>query len=289
MPTTLVDKAKTVARPMRECAGKTEGRCYIYCIIDCDEPKNFGCQAIDSGSGDVHTVVKGGIAAVVSPSSQEKYAINRQNTLVHQCVMEYLMEQGHTVLPVKFDTIAEEKNGVGPEERIVHQVLAKRFDEISSLLEAMRGRAEMGLKALWRDMSTIFREIVKSDAQIMRLRSKIVRQSSLEPRDQIGRAQFAMRVKLGELVKRALDTKKEQEERALLDAIRNIVVDFRKNKTFGDQMFANLAILVEKSRIEEFDRRLNGLADAIQGRVNLRYVGPLPPSSFIELVIKWEE
>jgi len=269
-------------------AGEPESRCYIYCVINCDEAKDFGCEAIGDDPrprggrrSTVYTLVHNGIGAVVSPSSQDKYTIDRQNTLAHQRVMEHVMAQGHTVLPVKFDTIAESKNGVGPEERIVQQVLVKRFDELSSLLVLMRSRAEMGLKALWRDKHTVFQEIVGSNDEIRRLRTKVVGRE--------GGAPFATLVKLGERVKQALDAKKERDQKELLDAVRDIVVDFRTNKTFGDQMFANLAFLVEDSRAEELDRRLNELADATAGRIKLRYVGPVPPSNFIELTITWDE
>jgi len=295
LPTTLVRKPETVAKPQAERAGDPTLRRYIYCVIDCDEPRNFDCDAIGDGSRDVHTVAHNGIAAVVSPTSEDKYTIDRQNTLAHQRVMEYVMEQEHTVLPVKFDTIAEAKNGAGPEERIVQQVLAKRFDEFSSLLGVMNARVEMGVKALWKDNNAILWEIVNRNEEIKRLRSKIARRggragSPAAPQGAQSRSPlFGTRVKLGELVKTALGKKKEREQRALLDAVRDILVDFRKNKTFGDKMFANLAFLLEKSRIEELDRKLDQLADAAPGRIRLKYVGPVPPSNFVELVITWDE
>ncbi|NQT54341.1 GvpL/GvpF family gas vesicle protein [bacterium] len=284
--------------PVPEVAGEPVLGRYIYCIIDCDEPKDLDCGAIgDAATGRyesplrgrprggsrarVYTVVHNGVAVVVSPSLQSKYTIDRQNTLAHQRVMEHVMEQGHTVLPVKFDTIAEAKNGAGPEERIVEQVLAKRFEELSSLLALMSTRVEMGVKALWRDKKTVFREIVDSDDEIKRLRRKLVSQQ--------GEASFGLRVKLGELVKNALGAKKEREQKELRDAVRDLVVDLHTNKTFGDQMFANLALLLDKSRVEALDRKLDELADAAPERIGLRYVGPVPPSDFIELAITWDE
>ena len=281
MPTTLARKSRNRPKRQTATAGAPDLRRYIYCIIDCDAAKNFDCDAIGDGSRDVHTVAHNGIAAVVSPSAEDKYVIDRQNTLAHQRVMEYLMQQGHTVLPVKFDTIAETKNGMGPEERIIQQVLAKRYDEFSALLDAMSTRVEMGLKALWKDRNAILWEIVKSSEEIKRLRSKI-----MEPQ---AKAQIGTRMKLGELVKNALDVKRDREQKALLGAIRDIVVDFRKNKTFGDQMFANFALLLEKTRIEDLDRKLDELADSAPERTKLKYVGPVPPSNFIELVITWDE
>ena len=294
MSTTLAPQPTAAAMPRPTRPAEADLRHYIYCIADCDEPKRFDCDSIGNDSQDVHAVVHNGVAAIISTTCKEKYTIDRRHLLAHQRVMEHVMEQGHTVLPVKFDTIAGAKNGIGPEKRIIQQVLMKRSGEFSALLDTMRTRAEMGVKALWRDMNTIFREIVNSNEEIKRLRDNLAHRGvqTVKTANQSGRKQgplFSTRMKLGELVKNALDTKREREQQALIAAIRGIVADFRKNKTFGDQMFANLALLVEKSQVEALDRKLNELADAAPARTRLKYVGPVPPSNFIELVIRWDE
>ena len=267
-------------------AGSAESRRYMYCIIDSDGPRSFGSIGIGKDSPEVRTVVYNGVAAVVSPSSLEKYPIDRQNTLAHQRVMEHVMGQGGTVLPVKFDTIADARNGSKPEERIVRQVLETRYDELQSLLAVMSTRVELGVKALWRDKNTIFWEIVNSSDTIRRLRSKIAGPPATTAQ---GGTQFGIRVKLGERVKNALEAMKAKERAKLLNALKPLVVDYRENKTFGDQMFANLALLVEKSRVEELDDKLDELADAAAGRTQFKYVGPVPPSNFVEIVITWED
>lgn len=280
MPPTLVRQHKATPKRQPRPAPEPGSRRYIYCVIDCGAPKDFTCAAIGNASR-VHTVVHRGIGAVVSPSPKPKYPIDRHNALAHQRVMEHVMAQGHTVLPVKFNTIAEAANGLGPEERIVQHVLAKRFGELASLLAAMSTRAEVGLKALWRQRTTVFEEIVNSSQEIRRLRNQVARAEGQTP--------VGALVTLGERVKHALDAKKEREHRELLDTVRGLVVDVRTNKTFGDQMFANFAFLVERSQLEALDRKLGELAALAAERIQLRYVGPLPPSNFIELSIRWDE
>ena len=287
----------TARKPIAEDHPRTESvACpallrYIYCIIDCVEPLQFDCQAIDDGPRDIHTVVHQNVAAVVSSATRIKYSIDRKNTVAHQRVMEHVMERGHTVLPVKFATIAEAKNNEEPEERILQQVLVKRFHELSSLLGVMKTRAEMGIKALWRDMNVIYQEILDSDAEMTRLRGKLAQQKGKtgRPSPRQGGTVFNDQVKLGELVKNALDEKKTFERTALLNLVRHSVVDINQNSTFGDQMFANLALLVEQSQCEELDRMLDVLAEKGLDRIKLKYVGPMPPSNFIELVINWDE
>ena len=65
--------------------------------------------------------------------------------------------------------------------------------------------------------------------------------------------------------------------------------DSRRNKTFGDPMFANLALLVDKTRQSEVEAVLSAFEAEQAGQVKLRCVGPLPPCNFLELVITWDD
>jgi hypothetical protein len=44
----------------------------------------------------------------------------------------------------------------------------------------------------------------------------------------------------------------------------------------------NAAFLVERPRVDEFSEAVAKLADEVQGRMRVRYIGPLPPYSFTE-------
>ena len=262
-------------------------RRYVYCIVDCDAPAGFGQTRID-GDSEVFAVAQGGIAAVVSATSSEKLEISRGNALAHQRVMEAAMQSGRTVLPVKFNTIAEDKGRKSAEERIVDHVLVGRNKEIVGLLSTMRPLVELGVKGLWPDMETVFRGIVKGNAEIQSLRKKLLAPAGS------GRAgrrpvNMAAQIRLGELVKKALEARKSEMEAALLGRLAPLAKDSRKNKTFGDSMFANLAILVEKSRQSEVVAVLSDFEARRAGQVKLRCIGPLPPCNFFELVITWDD
>ena len=55
----------------------------------------------------------------------------------------------------------------------------------------------------------------------------------------------------GDIGQLKVEAARRRLEAALLHRLSPLSRDFRKNKTFGDPMFANLAILVEKSRQDE--------------------------------------
>ena len=262
-------------------------RRYIYCLVDCDAPAGFGPMGIE-GNSEVLTVAHDGIAAVVSATSAEKLEISRGNALAHQRVMEAVMQRGHTVLPVKFNTIAEDKGRKSAEERIVDHVLVGRNKEIVGLLSTMRPLVELGVKGLWTDMEAVFRNIVESSREIQSLRKKLMAASGpaapgKRPANMTGQ------IRLGELVKNTLEARKADMEAALLGRLTPMAADFRKNKTFGDPMFANLAILVDKTRQDGVEAVLSAFEAEQAGKVKLRCVGPLPPCNFLELVITWDD
>jgi len=96
-------------------------------------------------------------------------------------------------------------------------------------------------------------------------------------------------IKLGERVKQALEARKCGTEAALMRRLTPLAKDSRRNKTFGDPMFANLALLVDKSRQNDIEAVLSAFETVQAGKVKLRCVGPLPPCNFLELVITWDD
>ena len=297
--------ARSTAR--RAVAHAAAPRRYIYCIIDCPEQTTFGPMGVGNDA-EVFALPHGGIAAVVSSTAAEKLEISRENTLAHQRVLEAVMQRGHTVLPVRFGTLAKDKpdgpaGGPAPgqparradaESRIVNHVLVQRRDEFNGLLALYRDRVELGVKGLWVDMNAVFAEIVNENYEIRLLRKRALDGAS--PRWHCSRAVAHTRsgglpltVRLGELVKKALDAKKSAAEAELLNHLAGTILDARQNKTFGDPMFANLALLVNKSRQDDFAAALSAFEDQRAGRVRLKLVGPMPPFNFIELVITWDD
>ena len=274
---------------------KADGaQCYIYCITACDRSMTFGPIGIGADSPEVFSIAHEGLEAVVSHVSGDTFDISREHVLTHQRVMEAVMERGGAILPVRFNTIAENKAGKSAEGRIVEHVLAKRADEFSSLLAGIGTCVELGVKGLWTDVSAVFDDIVSTNEPIKSLRKKLLAVSAPPARRRPSNL-MAAQMKLGEMVKNALEAKKAEAEKRLVAHLTPMVADVRKNKTFGDGMFANLALLAENSRQDEIVSALSAFETQYAGQasgagcVKLRCVGPVPPSNFIELVITWDD
>jgi hypothetical protein len=254
---------------------------YLYCIIRSGEERAFANAApIGGESGSVYSVPHQGLAVVVSDvESEEQYDVTRSHMLAHQRVQERVMEE-LTVLPVRFGTVAKGMKGISPVDDI-QRLLVKRSEEFEQLLGEMEGKVELGLKALWRDEAAIYQEILAENAAIRRLRDTLVGKPP-----EVARFQG---IPLGEMVKKALEQKKEREAAGLLASLRPLASRTQESAILLDRMVVNAAFLVEKQRDEEFGQAVGRLDREHGQRVAFRYVGPVPPYNFVNLVVNWED
>ncbi len=244
---------------------------YIYAIIETDREVHFGPMGMGKEKGDVYTTFHNGLGAVISDSPVIQYPVTRANTMAHQSVMETVMKE-YPMLPVRFGTVSE---GLVP---IREKLLKERQNELSETLTYMRGKIELGLKAIWRDMQPVFDEIVAQNKEIGRLRDRLLKRRGGAQRDQ---------VRLGEMVKKALENWKEQQGKAFLQPLDGLWVEQKRNSHFGDQMIINAAFLVEKEKEEAFDTAVEKISQQYADKMNLKYVGPIPPCNFVEIVVQW--
>jgi hypothetical protein len=249
---------------------------YLYCIIPCSENRTFDVNVIGNGGGVVHTVPHNGLATVVSESPVTQYESTRQNMVAHEKVLETVMKE-FTLLPVRFGTVADSTSTV----QDIQKLLRSRFEEFEKLLRDMEGKVELGLKAFWRDEKTIFEEIVAENTDIRRLRDSL----SGKPPE----ATHFDRIRLGEMVKEALNRKRLKEAAKILLSLRQLAHRVRENETMGDRMVVNAAFLVDMSKEPEFDQAVNEMEERFGKRTGFKYIGPVPPYNFVNIVVNWEE
>ena len=244
---------------------------YIYAIVATNEEKRFGPIGIGDQNSEVYSVCYRDIGAVISDSPIFQYPVTRANTIAHQKVMEEVMKQ-YPMLPVRFGTIGE---GI---HLIMERVLKARYEELRDSLNYMRDKVELGLKAIWPDMKPIFQEIAEKNKDIARLKQSLLQRKGGTQREQ---------VRLGEMVKDALDAMKVHEEQAILSSFNGLWVEQKISNPFGDQIVTNTAFLVEKDEEERFDRAVEDVTAMYDGKMKFKYVGPVPPCNFVEIVVTW--
>jgi len=250
-----------------------EGK-YIYCIIGTNQERNFGPIGIGDRRDDVLTIGYSDLSMVVSSCPTNRIAVDREHMLAHENVIEVVMKEFDSVLPVRFGTIAS-----GADE--IRNLLDRRSREFKNLLKDMDHKVELGVKGLWMNMDTIFKEIIDENKEIKRFKERI----QADP----GKKSTQAKMEAGKRVEGALVKKKEKEAEKIVSALRRTPHDYRLNKNIGDEMFMNAAFLVDKGREKEFDNIMHDLSDEYKNRIKFMYAGPLPVFNFANIVVYPEE
>ncbi|HEY1348238.1 MAG TPA: GvpL/GvpF family gas vesicle protein [Ktedonobacteraceae bacterium] len=246
---------------------------YVYGIMAAQQRREFGPIGIGGRGDPVYTLPYRALAALVSRSPIVRYAVTRENSLAHARVLEKAMEDA-TVLPVRFCTIAE------TERVLVEKVLQARYQELQDLIGQMAGKIELGVRAMWTNLEMIFAEIVEEHREIKALKTQL----GTEKNEQ---RTYAGRIQLGQLVQRSLEEKKQQEADALFEALKPLSLDWRRNQLYGDMNIINAAFLVDREKEQAFDKKILDLEEAYGKRKKIKYIGPVVPYNFVEIVITW--
>ncbi|MBC8217624.1 MAG: GvpL/GvpF family gas vesicle protein [Planctomycetes bacterium] len=248
---------------------------YIYCIVESDQPRSFGPLGIGGRGDEVYTICFDGIAAVVSNSPVERYSARRENMVAHEKAIEEVMKE-HTVLPVRFGTIAEDQGDQGQ----VRRILEKDHDRFKALLNKMRDKKELNLKAIF-NKDAVYQDILEKYEDIRKLKEKL---AAIESE----RTHFQL-MQVGEMVEQALEQEKTDHGDEILSVLRPLAEEIKSNDTYGELMIVNAAFLVHKEKEPEFDWEVEGLADKYGEKIRFKYVGTLPPFNFVNLVIETEK
>jgi len=242
---------------------------YIYCIIESSRLQSFGPMGIGGRGEGLTTVRSDGISAVVSDSPVIKYPLSRDNMIAHEKAIETVMKE-YPVLPVRFCTIAES------EEKVV-KILEKEHDRFAELLATMSGKTELSVIAIFKE-NVIYKNIMEKYQDIRTFKDRI---AGLSPEKNRGPL-----MEIGRRVEAALRQEREIYKEKILTALTALACDVKVNDNYGEMMIAKAAFLVEKCREQEFDRKVDELAETYVENIRFKYVGTLPPFNFVNLVIE---
>lgn len=222
-----------------------------------------GLTGIDDAPLDL--VGHGDVAAVVGEMRLDRPPGRRADLMAYSRVLDRLADTG-AVVPVRFGSVLPDADS------IVEAVLAPDADVFGELLEQLEGRRQFTVRASYRDQ-VAFAEIVRADPRVAELRERT--------RDLPEDAAYADRVRLGELVARALEGKVEEDATVLADAIVPFTAAHRVTLGSGADDVVTLTVLVDDDRRQEFEQQLEDLAEAVHERLRLQLVGPTAPYDFV--------
>jgi len=210
---------------------------YVYGVMRGDAP-----APSRTGVGDtpVKTVERGSVAALVSEVPGESVPGRAKNLTAHTEVLRAAMDGG-TVLPMRFGVLMPD------EETVKRDLLATREAWLTGMLDALDGRVEMTVSAMYRE-EVLLNEVVAHDATIRTLRERV--------RTRPAAATNFERIRLGELVANAVEARRTADASAILDALRPLADAYVPGDPLHEQMVVNAAFLVRRDRLTEFESRI---------------------------------
>lgn len=242
-----------------------EGK-YIYGIIATDEAANFGPIGIDGGD-EVVTIGAEGLSAVISRARDELFEASRKHLTAHTQVIEKVSER-FTILPMQFCTVAESTDEV-------MNFLEENGRPLKNALKDIEGKVEVGIKIIWKDMKKMYEEITRENRAIRTLKEK----------GAAGGQQALIRA--GELVEAALEEKKAVEGEEYLRPLKKGPVKCKELECKTEDMVANASFLIGRDWVREFDSLVEKMGEEHQDRIDVKYVGPMAPFSFVNLEMHW--
>ncbi len=245
---------------------------YLYAVMSGEHRLDLGEIGLPDGWTRVVTMCGSDLTAVVSeyegPAFSELPNLDVMRRLaVHQRVVERAMAD-HPVLPVKFGTV------LGSDVEVTG-VLDCWHSEISATIQHLGDAVEIELAATW-DLRQTFAKIA-CEPQITSLTATVAGR----PAGETGET----RIQIGKLVKEALDRRREEYRQEVVRHLFAVVRDAQSNVLPSDELVFNVALLVERAKIDEFYARIHRLDGVFENQLTFRCIGPLPPYSFATVEI----
>jgi hypothetical protein len=264
-------RAAPAAEPLTPPA-PSDGEVYLYGFVRWPVPAQLS-RALGTGVGEpprpVRLARSGDLAALVSDVAADELSDRgvrgmRRDMKAHSLLLNSLATKT-TVLPVRFGVVLKD------ERSLIERVLAPRRATLSQYLNQLEGAAEVTLRVSYVEPQ-ILREVVAENPELAGASKR--RGLSASPESQI---------ELGRRVALAIQEVREVDARQLLKHLEAASKDVRVSQPLSDLMVLNAAFLVDRSRLDRFDRTLEELSKEAGGRMTFDCVGPLPPFSFAEL------
>lgn len=241
--------------------GAPEGRgSYVYGIV---RPGASVEVSGEDGVPQVRIVEADDVAALVSDSPEKA---SREAVLSHNRVLEAALESS-PVVPLRFGLV------VADDDAVRSEILEAHHDELTDLLERFEGRVQLTLKVYYHE-DAIVAHILAGEPELARLRDEIRGQ----PED----ASYKQRVRLGELLNKAMEQQRERDGTEILEALRPLAEAVALEGPDDELMVAHTVFLLKRDQTDEFDATLEQIAGERSELMRFRLLGPMPAYNFID-------
>ena len=240
---------------------------YIYGFMRNGVKPTFTIPGIDGKP--VFTISDNGVAAVVSDGPDGKLRPERKHLSAHHGVIKEIMKT-LTILPVSFGVVADNEAGI-------KKILKLNHDSFISQLKRMEGKVEMGLKIDW-DVENIFEFMVRKHRTLELFRDNIF----LKPTG----ATQEEKLELGRMFETILNEDREKHIATVQDILKDYCCEIKVNKPKDEKTIMKLACLVEKTKLEQFEKGVFEAAKEFDDNYAFDFNGPWATHNFVDINLK---
>jgi hypothetical protein len=237
---------------------------YVYGVL---EAQAEAPAAAGIAGAPLQLIADGRAAALVSRLPSEELTMGREELRAHSKVLEQALEQG-TVLPMRFGVVME------GEQAVRRDLLAAHREQLAEQLERLAGMVELKLRAVY-DENALMRQAVAENHRIDE------RRRALRGLDED--ATYYARIELGELVAQAVQQIRERDAERILGALEPLARASVVADPGHERVALNASFLLARGEVERFDEAVERIGRKQATRLRLKYTGPLPPHSFVDL------
>ena len=180
---------------------------YVYGILPGDIEIEPGATGVGSPPGEVRVVRHGDLAALVSDVDMDKPLGRPDDLFAHEGLLDATAAEV-PVLPLRFGAL------VSSDDAVAGELLQAHHDEFATALSHLEGRVEYVVRGRY-DEQAILREVLEENPHAARLAEQI---KGADPD-----ATRELRIQLGEILNTAVAAKREEDTRAVGDAVAGLV------------------------------------------------------------------
>lgn len=241
---------------------------YLYGIIREPNLKKFDILGVEGS--EVYTINWKEVAVVVSDSSGDEVDPTRKNVRAHAMVQERLLGE-YTLLPMGFGVVTSSE-----EEAL--RLLETNYDALLREIEYLHGKIEVALKVYW-NQEAVKKELEGKSKELSRLRTKIEGSASVVETQ-------SLLVEAGMLVESLVEEWKAKCADKVYASLKRLAVGSKLSDSMGIKNILNASFLVERSREEAFKAEVYRLDSEFEGRLDFKYIAPLPPYNFVGITLE---
>lgn len=216
----------------------------------------------------VEVITFADIAAVVSEHPVQRLTPARSNIEPHHRVVRHVSGLT-TLVPAAFGHVSESDADILAVLRVNHADIRRELDRLA-------GKCEMTVKVCW-SVDNIFNHLVRTNRELRDARDRVFRGREPSMNDKL---------QVGAMFEATLNQERERLTGVMLSVFQAVIRDVAQTPPRDEKTICHGALLVERSRLPEFEAALRHAATLLDASMAIDYSGPWPPYSFVNLRLR---